>query len=170
MNSSRIYPVSLVSLALLLLTSYVYAFANWQQETQPVSKAKISLLRLLGITPSPESIDYVQHKTQFQLHTLLTEQRHPRTQNLSERIQKGSEYGLHMLFAVDEDIVNRLETLAREKELLERAVQAVEDALLSNHKIYIYGCGTTGRLAKQMESTLWRPFWKKVKEVKKIWS
>jgi len=100
LNSSRIYPVSLVSLVLFLLTSYVYAFTNWQQETLPVSKAKINLLRLLAITPSPEFIDYVQHKAQFQLHTLLTEQRHPRTQNLSERIQKGSEYGLQMIFCL----------------------------------------------------------------------
>ena len=170
MSSHRTYPVSFVFLPLLLLTSHVYILANWQQEAQPVSKAKINLLRLLGITPSPESIDYVKNKTQFQLHALLTEQRHPRTRNLSERIQKGSENGLHMLLAVDEDIVTRLETLAREKELLEQAVQAVEDALLANHKIYIYGCGATGRLAKQMESTLWRSFWKKVKEEKKIWS
>lgn len=170
LNSHRICPVSFIFLPLLLLTSCVYAFANWQQEAQPVSKAKINLLGLLGITPSPESTDYVQNKTQFQLHALLTEQRHPRTRNLSERIQKGSESGLYMLFAVDEDIVARLETLAREKELLEQAVQAVGDALLSKQKIYIYGCGATGRLAKQMESTLWRPFWKKVKEEKKIWA
>ncbi len=169
MNSHRIYPIFLLFILLFILASYVYILANWQQKTQPVSKAKINLLRLLRITPSPESIDYVQNKTQFQLHTLLTEQRHPRTRNLSERIQKDNESGLHTLFAVDKDIVDRLETLSREKELLEQAVQAIEEALLSKHKIYIYGCGATGRLAKQMESALWRPFWKRAKEEEKIW-
>jgi len=169
LNSHRIYPIFLLFILLFILASYVYILANWQQKTQPVSKAKINLLRLLRITPSPESIDYVQNKTQFQLHTLLTEQRHPRTRNLSERIQKDNESGLHTLFAVDKDIVDRLETLSREKELLEQAVQAIEEALLSKHKIYIYGCGATGRLAKQMESALWRPFWKRAKEEEKIW-
>jgi N-acetylmuramic acid 6-phosphate (MurNAc-6-P) etherase len=75
-----------------------------------------------------------------------------------------------MLFSVDEDIEEKLEALAREKETLEQAAQAVEQALLSKQKIYIYGCGATGRLAKQMESTFWRPFWQKVKKKRRIWS
>ncbi|UCC38422.1 MAG: hypothetical protein JSV96_11340 [Candidatus Aminicenantes bacterium] len=170
MNSNRIYLVSLLILSLPLLISNVYVSANWQQETSQVPESKISLLKLLGLTPSPESIDYVQNKTQFQLHTLLTEQRHLRTRNLSERILKESESGLHMLFAVDDDIVEKLEILATEKEPLEQAIQAIQDALFSRQKIYIYGCGATGRLAKQMESSLWSPFWKKVKKEEKIWS
>ncbi|MBN8799362.1 MAG: hypothetical protein J0H45_08405, partial [Stenotrophomonas nitritireducens] len=31
----------------------------------------------LGLPPSPASTEFVQQRTQFQLHTLLTEQRHP---------------------------------------------------------------------------------------------
>ncbi len=168
MNSRIISFVFLIPLFFSLVASQ--AFPAWKQEIQPVSKTEINLLRLLGITPSSESIDYVHNKTQFQLHTLLTEQRHPKTWSLSEKIQKDCEIGLRMLFSVDEDIVEKLESLSREKELLERAVQAVGDAILSQKKIYIYGCGATGRLAKQMESTFWRPFWKKVKRMGKIWS
>ena len=37
-------------------------------------------------------------------------------------------------------------------------------------KIYIYGCGATGRLAKQMESSFWRPFWRKVKAEADLWA
>ncbi len=59
-----------------------------QQKTSSTISDKMRLLKLLGIIPSPESIDYIQNKTQFQLHTLLTEQRHPKTWNLSEQIQK----------------------------------------------------------------------------------
>jgi len=140
------------------------------QETPSVPHAEENLLKLLGITLSPESVDYVQNKTQFQLHTLLTEQRHPKTWNLSEIIKKDCSAGLETLFSVDEDIVKRLETLTKEKETLEQLVQAIEEALLNEHKIYVYGCGATGRLAKQMESTFWRPFWRKVKEKEKIWS
>jgi N-acetylmuramic acid 6-phosphate etherase len=130
---------------------------------------KVGLLKLLGLSAAPESIDYVQNKTQFQLHTLLTEQRHPKTWNLSERILKDVADGLRMLFSVDEDIVKRLDTLASDKQALEPLVSAVREAVLAQNKIYIYGCGATGRLAKQMESSFWRPFWRKIKADEKIW-
>lgn len=167
MRTQFIIRFLLLGLCLLLWTPQAF-FAS-RQENQPAAKAEVSLLQLLGITPSPESIDYIQNKTQFQLHTLLTEQRHPKTWDLSERIQKDSRAGLKMLFSVDEDIVDKLSSLSREKGPLEQAVQAIEEALLSNHKIYVYGCGATGRLAKQMESTFWRPFWEKVKSTGNIW-
>jgi N-acetylmuramic acid 6-phosphate etherase len=129
----------------------------------------VGLLRLLGINASPESIDYVVNRTQFQLHTLLTEQRHPKTWNLSEKIQDDTEAGLRLLVSVDDDIVARLETLSSEKQMLDGLTAEIEAALLGRKKIYIYGCGATGRLAKQMESSFWRPFWKKVKEAKEVW-
>jgi N-acetylmuramic acid 6-phosphate etherase len=139
------------------------------QETTPPSGSKVSLLQLLGLEASPESIDYVQNKTQFQLHTLLTEQRHPQTWNLSERLQKDVADGLKMLFSVDEDITRRLNTLASDKPGLEPLVSALTAAIFSQNKIYIYGCGATGRLAKQMESSFWRPFWKRIKADEKVW-
>lgn len=139
------------------------------QEKAAVIEKEINLLKLLEIIPSEESIDYVQNKTQFQLHTLLTEQRHPKTWNLGEKIQDDFEIGLRMLFSVDEDIVKTLESFSQDTSTLENAAQAVAEALLSGNKIYIYGCGATGRLAKQMESTFWRPFWKKVKNQERIW-
>jgi N-acetylmuramic acid 6-phosphate etherase len=165
----RTQPLIQLLLGLCLLLWTPEAFFASRQENQPAAKAEVSLLQLLGITPSPESIDYVQDKTQFQLHTLLTEQRHPKTWDLSERIQKDSRAGLKMLFSVDEDIVDKLSSLSRKKAPLEQAAQAIEEALVSDHKIYVYGCGATGRLAKQMESTFWRPFWKKVQSTGKIW-
>jgi len=157
-------------LALVSLMLGFQAISICQQETQIAPKAKVSLLELLSIRPSSESIDYVQNKTQFQLHTLLTEQRHQKTWNLSDRIQRDCESGLRLLFSVDEDIEEKLQALAREKETLEQAAQAVEQALLTKQKIYVYGCGATGRLAKQMESTFWRPFWQKARKKRRIWS
>ena len=168
MSSRLVFFTFLLALVSLLLGFQVFSIC--QQETQVVSTTKVSILNLLRISPSSESIDYVQNKTQFQLHTLLTEQRHKKTWDLSKRIQKDYESGLRLLFSVDEDIVEKLKALAREKETLEQAVQAIEQALLSRQKIYIYGCGATGRLAKQMESTFWRPFWQKVRKKRRIWS
>ena len=136
---------------------------------QEATETAGGLLKLLGVEPSAESVDYVQSKTQFQLHTLLTEQRHQKTWYLGERIQKDTLTGLKMLSSVDDDILAKMGELAKAPEALEQAARAVETAILGGKKIYIYGCGATGRLAKQMESTFWRPFWRKVKADGKIW-
>jgi N-acetylmuramic acid 6-phosphate etherase len=133
------------------------------------SKTAGGLLKLLGIEPSPESVDYVKRKTQFQLHTLLTEQRHPKTWNLGEKVQEDILAGLRMLSAVDDDIRTKLEAMAADTAALDGAAAAVETAILAKKKIYIYGCGATGRLAKQMESSFWRPFWRKVRADAKVW-
>ena len=151
-----------------VIASLFQTFALPGQESPRQPEAEQNLLKLLAMTASPESIDYVQNKTQFQLHTLLTEQRHPKTWNLSEVLQKDISAGLKMLLSVDEDIVRRLDALALNKESLEQAAGAIQEALLAGNKIFIYGCGATGRLAKQMESSFWRPFWKRVKGMDKI--
>jgi len=128
------------------------------------------VLRLLGIEASPESVDYVVRKTPFQLHTLLTEERHPKTWTLSERIPSSTEAGLTMLLGVDEDIAAKLESLASRPDDLVRLANAVEAAILGRRTIYIYGCGATGRLAKQMESSFWRPFWSRLKAQPDLWA
>jgi N-acetylmuramic acid 6-phosphate (MurNAc-6-P) etherase len=135
---------------------------------QETGETKGNLLKLLGVEPSAESVDYVRTKTQFQLHTLLTEQRHQKTWPLGERIQKDTLAGLKMLSSVDDDILVKLEELAAAPAFLEQAARAIEDAILGGRKIYVYGCGATGRLAKQMESAFWRPFWRRVKADRKI--
>ncbi len=137
---------------------------------EPPSPKRIGLLQLLELEPSPESIDYIQNKTQFQLHTLLTEQRHPKTWNLSQHVEENIIEGLKMLFSVDEDIVHRLQQLAADPAVLETLAAAFEHAILDGRRIYIYGCGATGRLAKQMESSFWRPFWARVKADEPLWS
>jgi len=141
--------------------------ARGQDQAAPAS-AETSLLNFLGVEASAESIDYVQNKTQFQLHELLTEQRHPKTWSLSERVRKDAAAGLRMILSVDEDIVGRLRSLADNPAGIDEMARAVEGALLGGRTVYIYGCGATGRLAKQMESGLWRPFWRRAAAEPKI--
>jgi N-acetylmuramic acid 6-phosphate etherase len=147
--------------------------AGHGQDAQPPAPvqtdAKGGLLKLLGIEPSAESVDYVRTKTPFQLHTLLTEQRHPRTWHLGERVREDTLAGLKMLSSVDDDIRAKMDDLAASPEALEQAARAVEEAVRTGRKIYVYGCGATGRLAKQMESTFWRPFWRRVKADRPVW-
>ena len=140
------------------------------QEDQASSETEATLLKLLAIIPTPESIDFLQEKTQYQLHTLVTEQRHPKTWNLSDRIAHDLGAGLRMLFAVEEDISAKLLSLDKESDVLERAVQAVEDAIHSGKKIYLFGCRDTGRWTKWVESSIWRPFWTDLQARKKIWA
>jgi N-acetylmuramic acid 6-phosphate etherase len=135
----------------------------------------MSLFSLLkgmeGTDASVESKDYLDTKQQFQLHSLLTEQRHPKTWNLSADINRETLVGTTSLLSVDEDITNKFAEISENNQLhlLEKASLAVEKAILGGHKIYIYGCGATGRLAKQCESSFWRPIWKKVSpEVKSL--
>jgi len=161
-----LFVLTLVLFSLSLFSKNLVA----PQESQVSTETETTLLKLLAIIPSPESLDFVQKKTPYQLHTLVTEQRHPKTWNLSERISKDLEAGLRMLFAVDEDISAKLRSLDQDSDVLERAVQAVEDALLSGHKIYLFGCQKTGRWTKWVESSLWRPFWKNLQAKKKIWA
>jgi N-acetylmuramic acid 6-phosphate etherase len=123
------------------------------------------LLELLKLEASPVSIDYVTGKQQFHLYSLQTEQRHPKTWNLSFVLQSDTEAGLRMLLSVDRDISERIRQLQQDVTSLTQAAGAIVRAVLAGRKIYIYGCGATGRLAKQMESTFWRPFWKKVKQL-----
>lgn len=122
-----------------------------------------SILEILKIKPSSQSIDYVNNKKQFHLFSLLTEQRHQKTWNLSSVIQDNTLNGLKMLLDVDNDIVKKIEELAENQFLLEQAVYAVQKGIEERKRIYFYGCGATGRLAKQMESSFWRPFWLRVK-------
>jgi len=125
------------------------------------------ILDLLQLKPSAQSLDFVHRKKQFQLHHLVTEQRHPLTWNLSFILKKDIKAGLAQLLAVDRDISRRLAELAEDKSFLSRLNQAAEsisDVIGRGGRIFIYGCGSTGRLAKQMESALWRPFWARVRK------
>jgi len=131
-----------------------------------LKRKPFSLLEMLNLKPSPRSVDYVENKTQFQLHNLLTEQRHPLTWNLSQVIKKDTAAGLQLLFLVDRDISKKLSLMAQgalARAVLEQAAQAIVGAIDHGQKIFFYGCGSTGRLAKFMESSLWRPFWRRLK-------
>lgn len=146
----------------LALCFVCFSPGSAQGDAAPLSPASSSILQLLQINPSEQSLDYLANKKQYQLHTLLTEQRHPKTWNLSQVIKTDSWQGIKDLLSVDLDISDKFTEMASHPEILEQAAAAVERAILENKKIYIYGCGATGRLAKQVESSFWRPFWTKL--------
>lgn len=123
-----------------------------------------SILTLLRIKTSPKSRDYVENKKEFQLHTLLTEQRHPGTWDLSQVVKKDVEKGLKQILSIDKDIVRKFKKMAENPDQLSKPVCAIRQAIQNERKIFVYGCGSTGRLAKQLESSVWRPFWRRLKK------
>ena len=61
---------------------------------------------------------------------------------------------------MDRDISEKFKKVTEDQAIMaamESATSAIERALSSpEHKIYIYGCGSTGRLAKQIECETWK--------------
>ena len=135
-------------------------------ETTSGSSVSITDLLELNAKERPLSDDYLNNKKQFQLHSLITEQRHPKTWNLSQTLAQSTEEGLRQLISVDLDISEKFEQIVTDDQLmqrLEQAAEAMEEAIVTpGRKIYIYGCGSTGRLAKQIESETWKQFWNRL--------
>ena len=109
-----------------------------------------------------QSDDYLNHRQEFQLHHLLTEQRHPKTWQLSAQVRADVARGLRALWAVDEDIVAMLARLPTDTGPLWQARQAILRAWRGGHRVFIYGCGSTGRLAKILEAGMWRRLWRRL--------
>ncbi len=123
-------------------------------------------------TPRPNRWTTSVNKTQFQLHTLLTEQRHPKTWNpRASGSRRTPQAGLRMLFAVDEDVAGQARAMAAERRPLDRARRrAIEAAVLAKRKSMSTAAAPRGGWPSRWRASFWRPFWRKVKPRPKIWS
>ncbi|MBP6964860.1 MAG: hypothetical protein KBC96_10690 [Armatimonadetes bacterium] len=99
---------------------------------------------------------------QFRLGDLLTESSHPVTKQLSYVAKESTSDALKLLFQVDADVVAKMRELAESGRLVE-IKNTVRDAILAGGKLFFTGCGATGRLSIQLDST-WRFFWKQQAE------
>jgi len=156
-----------VSLFVLIALS-LFPLYSFQQKPPQESRPETTLLKLLEITPSLDSIDFIKNKTSFFLQNILTEQPHPKTRNFSQLTREDHEKGLRQLLVSYEDIEKTLDAVTKNTLVLNRLVRSIERAILTGHKIYIYSGATSG-LAKQVESVYWRPFWKRARETGNIW-
>lgn len=88
----------------------------------------------------------------FQLGSLPTEQPHPRTTHLSDL----SKHNLPKAISILKDIdVEALNVLARQMNRILDLHQAINETLSSGNRIFLCGCGATGRLSLTLE-VLWR--------------
>jgi len=154
------------ALPLAVIITLVPAGDILSQQQEPLPEKEPTLLKLLDLIPGEASIDFIQNKTQSQTHVLLTEQRHPKTWNFSDRVEEDLAAAVQMLLAVDEDIASRLDDLRETGQALRTAVRDVEEAVLSGGKIHVVGSGPSAVLAEQL-ANLWRSFWKEAESRKK---
>ncbi|MDR1141049.1 MAG: hypothetical protein LBL62_05095 [Planctomycetaceae bacterium] len=89
---------------------------------------------------------FLLHETQFHLGMMLTEQPHPKTRGLSDKLAEDMVAGLAMLLSVDDDLPpvakKTLDSIPFQK--LRNDIFAT---LESGNRIFFSGCGATGRLA-----------------------
>jgi len=98
---------------------------------------------------------YLSISPQFQLGELPTEQPHPETRDLSRLAQEDLGEALRVLKSVDQ---SALEVLLRNPERLEFLTAKIRNVLQAGNRVYLCGCGATGRLSIALE-TIWREQW-----------
>jgi len=96
--------------------------------------------------------EFLKIAPDFKLGSLPTEMRHPDTIHLAEMSHTDIPSALRLLQQVDH---KSLSHILEKKEELEGLCSAISDTFASGGRVFIYGCGATGRLALSLE-TLWR--------------
>lgn len=96
--------------------------------------------------------EFLAKKHLFQLGDLPTETPHPKTVQLSDWAQNDLDRALATLRRID---LEALEKILKLKSEVTSLFHAVADTLAAGNKIYLVGCGATGRLSLSLEY-LWR--------------
>ena len=104
---------------------------------------------------------FLEIAPQFQLGHLVTESFHPKTTHLSHLVKKNVGDALKLLEEVDHDALKIM--ASKTSELWELASE-IRDTLDKGHKIFMCGCGATGRLSLVLE-TLFRQNFEKSNQV-----
>lgn len=113
-------------------------------------------------TAQQKAQHFLDQERAFRLGALLTEQPHPKTVTLSQTIQRDTAEGIRMLQAVDEDLLPVAERVLA-SEPFSRLQEALLRALREEKRIFLSGCGATGRLCILLEAA-WRRFWPSLRE------
>jgi N-acetylmuramic acid 6-phosphate etherase len=95
---------------------------------------------------------FLKISSQFRLGDLDTEKPHPKTTELSYLVRSDLSKAIAILKEVD---IEALEIVKQRHREIVRMKSDIEKAFLNNHRIYLVGCGATGRLSLVLE-VLWR--------------
>jgi len=103
------------------------------------------------------SDEFLKISGQFKLGSLVTEQSHPVTANLSTVARRDIAAALDLLFQVDADVLKKFAEFAASGRA-EKIAATVTAAVKAGGKVFFTGCGSTGRLSILLDS-IWRDFW-----------
>ncbi|OQW53647.1 MAG: hypothetical protein A4S09_07015 [Proteobacteria bacterium SG_bin7] len=103
-------------------------------------------------SPEEKAREYLATKALYMLGDLTTERPHPQTTQLSQLANSDLSKILLIIKNIELKLVSDLKTHLNEINLLQ---SDIEQTLRENGKIFICGCGATGRLALTLEF-LWR--------------
>lgn len=109
------------------------------------------------MSPQNKTKAFLEIAPQFQLGHLVTEGFHPKTSNLSDLVKKDVKSALKLLEEVDHDA---LKLLTEKTDELWELAQEIRDTLDKGHKIFMCGCGATGRLSLVLETLFRQKFGK----------
>jgi len=96
--------------------------------------------------------EFLQIAEQFKLGHLVTEAFHPLTNELSQLVKKDVAEALRLLQQVDRDA---LDVMHSKSTLIWKMAQDIQATLKAGNKVFMCGCGATGRLSLVLE-TLYR--------------
>ncbi|MDD4789176.1 MAG: hypothetical protein PHO07_18570, partial [Pirellulales bacterium] len=112
-------------------------------------------------TPREQARLFLENETAFRLGALPTEQSHPVTATLSETIAKSMVDGIETLMRVDDDIPPAMQRVVADPAFAQ-LVEALSEAIVAGKRVFLTGCGATGRLAILLEAA-WRTFWQELR-------
>ncbi len=95
---------------------------------------------------------FLKISSQFKLGKLETEKPHPKTTELSTLVMTDLLKAISILKETD---LEALEVVKKQGEEIMKMKADIEKTFNSNHKVFLVGCGSTGRLSLVLE-TLWR--------------
>lgn len=93
--------------------------------------------------------DFLKIASQFKLGHLVTESFHPLTRELSQTVQRDVAGALSVLQQVDKEALAAMESKV---EIIWQMARDIQATLKAGHKVFMCGCGATGRLSLVLET------------------
>lgn len=98
--------------------------------------------------------EFLKNANYFSLGHLPTEGFHPSTQTLSDWVLSGNEADLTRAIQTTQQIdLDAIEKIKSEFQTLKRMQQNIAETFARGRKVFLSGCGATGRLALTLETT-----------------
>jgi N-acetylmuramic acid 6-phosphate etherase len=98
------------------------------------------------------SQSFLENDMQYRLGFVEAEASNPKTKHLGETFTRSTEEGIQMLLSVDRDLIPLFEA-ALFSDRFDRFYKDITEAIRDGGRVFISGCGATGRLAIRLEAS-----------------